>query len=478
MGRKTVNIVWFKRDLRLSDHVPMSRAIKAGRPIVLVYLFEPEYIENGDTSRRHLSFVKESLDEIDEKLAILGTRILRFKSTALDAFKCLLAERRIESIFSYRETGVAWTYERDKRMSHFFLANGIKWREFDFAGVRRGLRNREGWTKGWNEYIQSETENPDLSNLKVDNEVFVPDNLLELGPSNTDSRFQKGGTEAGKSVLDDFVERDGSHFIASLAKPVESRNYCSRISPYLAWGNLSNRQVVRVVTKHGLNRDFRAFKSRVAWRDHFIQRFEMAESIEFEPINHFASELERFENDEFREKWEKGMTGFPLVDAAMRCVNETGWLNFRLRATVVSFLTHILWMDWRKSAKYLAKQFLDYEPGIHYSQFMMQSAESGFHTIRVYNPIKQSIENDPNAKFIKEWVPELKELPTEFVHEPWKIPPFEAMALGFDYGKDYPVRMVDYKKAYKHATKTLWGWKERDDVKKEARRLIRRLKSR
>lgn len=220
------------------------------------------------------------------------------------------------------------------------------------------------------------------------------------------------------------------------------------------------------------HRNLRAFLSRNAWRDHFIQRFEMEERIETQHINRFAALLNRGNNEELQLAWQLGQTGFPLIDAAMRAVTATGWLNFRLRATVVSFLTHILWQDWQIGAKFLARQFLDYEPGIHYCQFQMQSGDSGFHTIRVYNPIKQSLEKDSEAKFLRKWLPELGNLPNNLIHEPWKMGGLDEIFYGISLGKDYPTRIVNFETVYKHATKTLWAWRKNEDVIEESSRLI------
>ena len=196
--------------------------------------------------------------------------------------------------------------------------------------------------------------------------------------------------------------------------------------------------------------------------------------MEFRSVNRAFEKLDKPVNEAYQRAWKTGHTGYPLVDACMRCLIQTGYLNFRMRAMLVSFFTHHLWQPWQDAAPHLARQFLDFEPGIHYAQIQMQAAESGTNTMRVYNPVKQSYDHDPEGLFIKDWIPELKNLPVPYCHEPWKMTTMEQKIYGFQYGQDYPEKIVDIEQASRYARQTLSEFRKRPDVQKEAERIVRK----
>ena len=209
-----------------------------------------------------------------------------------------------------------------------------------------------------------------------------------------------------------------------------------------------------------------AFKSRLAWHCHFIQKLYDEPELEYKNLNSAYDGLRENDfNENFYKAWKAGYTGYPFIDACMRYLNKTGWINFRMRAMLVSFASYQLWLDWKKTSKHMAKVFTDYEPGIHYSQFQMQSGTTGINSIRIYNPIKQSIDQDPTGEFIKKWVPELKEVQGKLIHEPWKLTYIDQKSINLELGKDYPLPIVDNKMSTKIAKDKIWNVKKSRDAK-------------
>lgn len=472
-------VLWLKRDLRWHDHDALAAALQGKTPLLALYIWEPQWYNDPHHSPRQAEHIAAALQEMRKELGPYSHQLLELEGDATSIFQ-ILAHHGLKEVHAHREHGLQWTYQRDIAISNLLKKENIPFKEYNHNGVLRGIKNRKHWDEAWRDYMQREIPKYQLKDWPLLNQ----DDLARLNQAFKDQGVQARisesklpfGREHSRKQLERFLQSEAKNYQSKIGEPAASRQTCSRLSTALAWGCLSLREVYQAALQAHkqaqYKSDLRAFISRLHWHSHFIQKFEMEMRMESENLNRAYNTIRQDLNPQYLEAWKKGQTGYPLVDACMRAVKETGYLNFRMRAMVISFWSHILWQPWQAAAQHLAFCFDDYLPGIHYPQVQMQSSTTGINTIRVYNPVKQSLEKDAEAVFISKWLPELQNLPLPFKHEPWKLSSMEQGFYGFTLGEDYPYPIVDFAESANFARQQLWELKADPSVKAENKRIL------
>lgn len=314
-----ISVVWLKRDLRLSDHAPLLGAAQSGLPVLLVYCFEPMLLDDPHYDERHWCFVGESLNDIQSRLPD-GALCISAEG-ASETLENLHQTHGIAHLFSHQEVGLNNTFERDKAVQVWCDEQNVNWEETPVGAVIRGLTHRKTWDKHWQKVMRAPLADCDLSKISwvTASAETLPDRVEQyLQPTVESEHFQKGGEAAAWQTLNGFYEDRGKSYAYSLSSPTLSQTHCSRISPYLAWGNVSLRQVYQTVLKHwsapGWRSSLVAFSSRLHWHCHFIQKFESESSMEFQPVNRGYLELPRITGDVAQQRltaWKKVKRAFP-----------------------------------------------------------------------------------------------------------------------------------------------------------------------
>lgn len=478
-------IYWIKRDFRLADNAALCRAIAENDQILPLFIFEPEYIAQPDISPMHIWAWQHALMDMQKRLRTIDADVLIATGNILDILSALRQKYDFDRLYSHEETGIGWTYQRDKWVARWCKANDIIWHEEPQNGVIRAMKNRGKRQSIINARLFEPSPLPAPSQIKFP-QKFVKICAKRSIPSARDffdldqypnirwDGLQKISESSAHDDLHSFLDKRGLGYSGGISSPNSAFTHGSRLSVHLAWGTISLRHIFHATYDAAARRkaanddqssqwarSLRAFSSRLHWHDHFIQRLESAPQMEYDALNPAYRSI-IYEDDAAKlEAWKYGRTGFPIIDACMRCLGAIGFINFRMRAMVVSFAIFGLHLSWKTIHPHLAQIFLDYEPGIHISQLQMQAGIVGINTIRVYNPTKQMIDQDPDCIFIKQWIDELSDFSAA------EIQNYEQIILG-----DYPAMIVDFKPAAKAMKDQIFAIRRSMEGKKASQEVL------
>ncbi len=469
----TIQVVWLKRDLRIQDHTGLCAAAKLG-PVLPVFTWDASVWSSPDYATQHVQFVRECLATLKTDLQAIRLDLFQSTQGILQVLASLHQQHRLAALHSHEETGNQRTYALDIAVAKWCKKHGVVWHEYPQNGVVRRLKNRDHWDKLWKERMQTLVSPVPDATLAQVNLLWATDADIAATPHlqkpQTDKPLrQQGGREQAIKLLHSFLNGRASLYRGGISSPISSVEGGSRISPYLAWGVLSVKEVMHALWEQRLRiqqnpnkypknllNGLTGFESRMHWHCHFMQKLESEPEIEFQNLH---ATFNGMRDESYAEqvsqqrllRWQQGQTGWPMVDACMAMLRETGWINFRMRAMLMSTASYLYWLHWRETGLHLAREFLDYEPGIHWPQVQMQSGTTGINNLRIYNPIKQAKDQDPEGHFVRKWLPALKNVPTAWIFEPWLMTPELQAQYQCMIGKDYPAPLISIESALKEA---------------------------
>ena len=462
---------WIKKDFRLHDNPALTSALASGTDVLPVFLVEPAVLDAPETSAFHVAAWCEALADLRTRVPVLVLH-----GDAVETFARLRAVAPFEAIHSHEEVGTENTFARDRAVGAWCRAEGVAWTEHRQTAVFRGDADRDARDARWRAFTDAGPlpVPPDLSRVRVPDAArrlepagpLTPEALGHPLTAEQAALRQPVSEMAAAETLASFLGHRGIGYSGGISSPNRAFESGSRLSVHLAWGTTTGRAVYAATQARidelktvahpdaaAWRKSLTAFKSRLHWRDHFIQRLETEPGMEFGPLNAAYADLPT-PGDPFLGDWLAGRTGWPLVDACMRCAAQTGFLNFRMRALVTSVAVHSLRMSWATVLHPMARLWADYEPGIHIAQTQMQAGVVGINQLRVYSPDKQLADQDPDAVFVRRWVPELAGATPAaiFAHPETPLP-------------GYPLPLVDWRASSKAMRDDFTAIRERPETR-------------
>ena len=474
MNKTCVNgLMWFRRDLRVEDNAALHHALKSCDQVFCVFIFDPDILDALPRVDRRVEFIRESLVELDLSLQTESGNaqagLIVRHGRALDMLDLLVRQLSVNTVFFNHDDEPA-SLQRDAAVSRAMQSAGVATHSFKDHLVfeRSELLTLAGkpysvftpYKNAWLKkidcfYLQAYPVKKYAATLApkpVGEQRSVPTlETLGFAKSNLSNLKIPVGTHGGDDLLEDFLER--------IDRYDQARNFpaikgCSYLSVHLRFGTVSIRRLAALaLSRHEAGSAGAAtWLSELIWRDFYamiLSNFPHVALAAFKPAYDVLEWEKGHEADEFFRAWCDGRTGYPLVDAAMAQINQSGYMHNRLRMVTDSFLIKDLGVDWRWGERYFAEKLTDFELASNNGGWQW-AASTGCDAqpyFRIFNPVTQSEKFDPDGKFIRKYLPVLAKLPVKALHAPWLAKPEVLKAAGVELGRNYPAPMVQHEQA-------------------------------
>lgn len=446
-------VMWFRRDLRIVDNKALARAFQDSEDVLCVFHLNPEQLTQEYSSSQ--SAFLQSVEHLRQSLAKEGIQLYLLYGELEESFDQLrqVLPNWTDVYFNYDEAGYGRL--RDQRAATYFRTHGIKIHAFQdhYLHGSQDVKNQFGkaykvftpYYRVWRALPKEKPVSVDLSFARTIELNQDPETLKIFNRLWEPLSFYHPGTEVALTKLDSFIADKLENY--QVQRDYPSINGTSQLSSHLRTGEISIRMVFDAIIHYIPSDAQETFIKELAWRDFYNMVYVENPRQKGEAIQSQYKDIEWDNSLDLFNLWKKGETGFPIVDAAMRQLNTTGWMHNRLRMITASFLTKDLLIDWRWGERYFQQMLIDYDPASNIGgwQWVASTGTDAAPYFRIFNPTTQSERYDPEGEFIKHYRPQLADVPKKWLHEPARMPLNIQETSHCIIGQDYPVPIVDHK---------------------------------
>lgn len=459
----TKSLVWFRRDLRDYDHAALYHALKTSKQVYCVFVFDTLILDKLENKQdRRVEFIWECIRELKVALQTSGSDLIVKHGKTTDIIPKLAIELNVKAVFTNRDYEPSAVL-RDEKVAQQLLKSNIEFHDFkdqvifekdevlSLSGKPYSVFSpyKNAHLKKLDDfYLKPYPVDSYIQNLAQTGEKFAATNMPSLetigfARTNLSAMRLPTGMHGGKQLFEEFTDRMHQY---KDARDFPAAKGVSYLSVHLRFGTVSIRHLARQARDRA-NTGSQTWLNELIWRDFYFQILHHNPHVATGKA--FKAEFEHLafpNNPALFKAWCEGETGYPLIDAAMRQINQTGYMHNRLRMVTASFLVKDLLIDWRWGERYFAEHLIDFDlsannGGWQWAASIGCDAQPWF---RIFNPITQSEKFDPNGKFIRKYVTELSQCSDNEIHAPWLIPPLRQQSIGVIIGKDYPEPVVDH----------------------------------